>query len=337
MSKRISPRRYIYDHGNLILKNNENDSGKTDLNQNLEILIEDDSGKNNKLFKLEYPMLNQNNYIINNNNNIFPTQINGDALNESEINEIENNINYNNNEYEITDNYNKEENIDDNDYNSEYNNLKSIENNPSSSRGVNLKLLHKLKQSKISNEIEQMCKYLYTSPRKSDNNIKYKLFQKEREYINKLAKKNYLIDEDLINKQSYRNKIKRKKYNQSNKNIFNNIKHRNILSDNDIINNYYNKEVLKTIDIDKLTSYKFENFNRNIPRYKHPQLYKLKNTNKKAEDNNIKLPPIKTGNQPPIELTEFIPMKKGINKEEQRKEYFYYKVMRYNRLEGFHI
>ena len=95
--------------------------------------------------------------------------------------------------------------------------------------------------------------------------------------------------------------------------------------------------MLKTIDNDKLTSYKFENLFRNMKRYKHPQLYKLKNITKKAEENDIKLPPIKTGNQSPIELTECIPMKKGITKGEQRKEYFYYKVMRLNRLEGFHI
>ncbi len=333
MSKGISLKRFLYDNGHLLLKYNENESGKMDLNKNLEFSLEDNPRNNNKLYKFEYPMLNQNNYI--NNNNIFPTQLSGDALNENIKKEVEQNLSYNN-EYEFSYNNNNEEKNEDNDYNSAYANLKTIEDNPSGRR-KNLKLLHSIKQNKISNDIERMCKYLYTSPRKNENDIKLKIFQKEKEYIKKLAKKNYLIDEDLINKQSYRNKIKRNKNNQSNQNIFNKIKHRNILSDNDIINNYYNNEVLKTIDLDKLTSYKFENFNRNVPRYKHPQLYKLKNFIKKAEDNNIKLPPIKTGNQSPIELTESIPMKKGINKSEQRKEYFYYKVMRNNRLEGFHI
>jgi hypothetical protein len=339
MSKKISPKRFIYDNGHLILKNNENDSRKIDLNKNVESLIEDDSRKNNKIYKLEYPKLNQSNNI-NNNYNIFRTQLNGDTSDESQKKEIEKNVSYNNNnEYEISDNYNKEEKIEDNDYNSEYINYKSIENNPSSLRAVNLKSLHKMKLSKISKDITKMCNYLYTSPRKNDSNIKYKMFQKEREYVKQLTKKNYLIDEDLVNKQSYRNKIKKRKCGQSNQNIFNQNKSRNILSDDDIINDYYNKnkEVLKTIDNDKLTSYKFENLYRNVQRYKHPQLYKLKNIVKKAEENDIKLPPIKTGSQSPIELTESIPMKKGITKGEQRKEYFYYKVMRLNRLEGFHI
>ena len=328
MSKRISPNRYIYDNGRLIRKTNDNEPGKVDLDKNIELLFEDDSRKNNKLFKLEYPMLNQNNII--NNNNIFPTQLNGDALNEKTKKESKKNFSFNN-EYEFSDNNNEEKN-EEKDYNSAYDNLKSIENNPTSPR-ANLKLLHKIRQSKISNDIEKICRYLY----KSDNNIKYKIFQKEKEFVKELMKKNYLIDEDLINKQSYRNKIKRKKYNKSNLNIFNIVKHRNILSDNDLINKYYNKEVLKTIDLDKLTSYKFENFNRNIPRYKHPQLYKLKKIKRRDEENNIILPPIKTGNQSPIEFTECIPIKKGINKSEQRKEYFYYKVMRNNKLEGFHI
>ena len=120
MSKGISLKRFIYDNGHLLLKHNENESGKMDLNKNLDFSIEDNPRKNNKLFKFEYPMLNQNNNI--NNNNIFPTQLSGDALNQNIKKEVENNLSYNN-EYEFSYNNNEEKNQD-NDYNSAYVNLK---------------------------------------------------------------------------------------------------------------------------------------------------------------------------------------------------------------------
>ena len=328
MSKRISPKRYIYENGKLIIKYKENESSQVDLNKNIEFFKEEDSKKN------KYPGFSPKN-IINNNYKIFSTELDGDILNDIKKNDSEKNKSFNN-EYESYDN-NKGEKKDNNDYNNENTtNFKSIEINPSNFR-KNQRLIHKLNNSKISTDIERMCKYLYTSPRKDENNIKFKMFEKESEYVKGLTKKNYLVDEDLINKQTYRNKIKRRKNNQSNLNLLNSIKNNNILTDSEVIKRYYNEEIPKTIDIDKLTRYNFENFSRNLPRYKHPQLYMLRSLNKKLEGNYIKLPPIKTGNQTPIELTEFIPVKKGINKEEQRKEYFFYKVMRNSRLEGFHI
>ena len=328
MSQKVSPKRYIYENGNLIIKYNENESKQVVLNKKIEFFIEEDSKKN------KFPGLSPKN-IINNNNKIFSTELDVDILNDIKKNDSEKNKSFNNG-YESYDN-NKEEKKEDNDYNNEYiTNFKSIEINPSNI-GKNTRLLHKLNNSKISSDIGKMCKYLYTSPRKNENNIKFKMFEKESEYVKGLTKKNYLVDEDLINKQTYRNKIKRRKNNQSNQNLFNSIKNSNILTDSEVIKRYYNEEIPKTIDIDKLTRYNFENFSRNLPRYKHPQLYMLRSLNKKLEGNYIKLPPIKTGNQMPIELTEFIPVKKGINKAEQRKEYFFYKVMRNSRLEGFHI
>ena len=151
-----------------------------------------------------------------------------------------------------------------------------------------------------------------------------------------------MVDEGLINRQSYRNKIKNRKNKSSNQNILlnkniNKKRKKNILSNDEIIKKYYNQENSNTISIDKLTSFKFENYKRNLPRYKHPQVYRLKNINKEEENNNhIKLPPIKGGNQLPIDLTVFIPVKKGIRKEGQRNEYLYYKINRANPLEGFH-
>ena len=318
MSKKI--RRYIYENGHLFKKYTENESSQAELNKN----INDEYSRNNlDNYNIEFPKLE----IKNNNNNnykIFSTQIDEDILNENNKEESEKK------NKSISEEKIKVEKLK----KDKENNFKSIETNPSLRR--NPKLLRKLNQTKLSSQIQKICKYLYTSPRKSNkDNIKFKIAEKENEFIKSL-KKNYLVDEDLINNQLYRNKVIKKKINQSNQNFFNSNRNinNNIISDNDFIKKYYNEENTNTIDIEKLTSYKFENYSRNRPKYKHPQLYKLK---LKEEDNDVKLPPIKTGNQTPIELTQFIPIKKGIQKEEQRNEYVNYKLMRYNRLEGFHI
>ena len=318
MSKKI--KRYIYENGHLFKKYTENESNQAELNKN----INDEYSRNNfDNYNIEFPKLE----IKNNNNNnykIFSTQIDEDILNENNKEESEKK------NKSISEEKIKVEKLK----KDKENNFKSIETNPSLRR--NPKLLRKLNQTKLSSQIQKICKYLYTSPRKSNkDNIKFKIAEKENEFIKSL-KKNYLVDEDLINNQLYRNKVIKKKINQSNQNFFNSNRNinNNIISDNDFIKKYYNEENTNTIDIEKLTSYKFENYSRNKPKYKHPQLYKLK---LKEEDNDVKLPPIKTGNQTPIELTQFIPIKKGIKKEEQRNEYMNYKIMRYNRLEGFHI
>jgi hypothetical protein len=318
MSKKI--KRYIYENGHLFKKYTENESSQAELNKN----INDEYSRNNfDNYNIEFPKLE----IKNNNNNnykIFSTQIDEDILNENNKEESEKK------NKSISEEKIKVEKLK----KDKENNFKSIETNPSLRR--NPKLLRKLNQTKLSSQIQKICKYLYTSPRKSNkDNIKFKIAEKENEFIKSL-KKNYLVDEDLINNQLYRNKIIKNKINQSNQNFFNSNRNinNNIISDNDFIKKYYNEENTNTIDIEKLTSYKFENYSRNKPKYKHPQLYKLK---LKEEDNDVKLPPIKTGNQTPIELTQFIPIKKGIQKEEQRNEYLNYKIMRYNRLEGFHI
>ena len=317
MSKKI--KRYIYENGHLFKKYTQNESNQAELNKN----INDEYSRNNfDNYNIEFPKLE----IKNNNNNnykIFSTQIDEDILNENNKEESEKK------NKSISEEKIKVEKLK----KDKEKNFKSIDTNPSLRR--NPKLLRKLNQNKLSTQIQKICKYLYTSPRKSNkDNIKFKISEKENEFIKSL-KKNYLVDEDLINNQLYRNKVIKKKINQSNQNFFNSNRNiNNIISDNDFIKKYYNEENTNTIDIEKLTSYKFENYSRNRPKYKHPQLYKLK---LKEEDNDVKLPPIKTGNQTPIELTQFIPIKKGIQKEEQRNEYVNYKLMRYNRLEGFHI
>ena len=318
MSKRKSPKRYIYDNGVLILKYSENESTQT--NNDGEYI----SRNTNKNLNIEFPILNQKitNYKI------FSTEIGEDILGDKKKEESEKNIN----DIDEEEDTNKEE--------KEYSNLKSIEVKPTNMK-KNPKLMRKLNKLKLSSDIKKICDYLYTSPRKSNkDNIQFKIFEKENEYIQHLTK-NYLVNDDLINKQMYRNRIKKRKNFSSNQDIFcnkNNNTNKNLNTDQEIIKKYYDETNSNTIDIDKLTSYKFEHYKRNLPKYKHPQIYRLKNIIKDDDkDSEIKLPPIKAGNQAPIELTEFIPIKKGIKKEEQRNEYVHYKIMRTNRLEGFHI
>ena len=316
MSKRKSPKRYIYDNGVLILKYSENESTQT--NNDGEYI----SRNTNKNLNIEFPILNQK----STNYKIFSTEIEEEILNSNKKEESEKNIN------------DIDEEEDTNKDDKEANNLKSKE--APTNMKKNPKLMRKLNKLKLSSDIKKICDYLYTSPRKSNkDNIRFKIFEKENEYIKHLTK-NYLVNDDLINKQMYRDRIKTRKNFSSNQNIFlnKNNNNKNLITDQDIIKKYYNETNSNTIDIDKLTSYKFEHYKRNLPKYKHPQIYRLKNIIKDDDkDSEIKLPPIKAGNQAPIELTEFIPIKKGIKKEEQRNEYIHYKIMRTNRLEGFHI
>ena len=336
MAKRISPKRYLYDNGVLILKNKDNDL----TNKLNEAFLEQSSRNNNKINNIDFPLLSQKK--INNNYKIFTTEIEEEIQTENKKEELKKNISFRE-ENKVEDNNKDNKDNNSNKEDQDYNNFKSIGINPSYNRR-HPKFIKKTNQAKISSDIQNICKYLYTSPRKSNkDNIKFQIFEKENEYIKNLPK-NYLVDEKLINKQTYRNRIKNRKNKSSNqnillnnKNIYRNIK-KNILSNDEIIKKHYNEEKTYTINTDKLTSFKFENYKRNLPRFKHPQIYRLKNINKEEEINNdVKLPLIKGGNQSPIELTEFIPIKKGIRKEEQRNEYLYYKISRVNHLEGFHI
>ena len=336
MAKRISPKRYLYDNGVLILKNKDNDL----TNKLNEAFLEQSSRNNNKINNIDFPLLSQKK--INNNYKIFTTEIEEEIQTENKKEELKKNISFRE-ENKVEDNNKDNKDNNSNKEDQDYNNFKSIGINPSYNRR-HPKFIKKTNQAKISSDIQNICKYLYTSPRKSNkDNIKFQIFEKENEYIKNLPK-NYLVDEKLINKQTYRNRIKNRKNKSSNQNIllnnqnlYSNIK-KNILSNEEIIKKHYNEENTNTINIDKLTSFKFENYKRNMPRFKHPQIYRLKNLNKEEDNNNdVKLQYIKGGNQSPIEITEFIPIKKGIRKEEQRNEYLYYKISRVNRLEGFHI
>ena len=326
--KRISPKRYIYENGNLVIKEMKDESNQIALKKknnenfyevkpkkNYQSLLENYKSNNKLNDKLQYPKLSPiNNNKTNNNKNykIFSTEIDDHKIDD--------------NEYK-----------DDNDYN--INDLKSLEINPLYIRR-NHQFKRMMEQSKISSQIEDICRYMYTSPRKSDeDNIRFKIYEKENEYIKHLTK-NYLVDEDVIKRNSprkIRNIMKKNRSNQNNYLINNN--NMNNLNDDEIIKQYYDKQNSNTIDAEKLTSLRFENYSRYYPKYKHPIIYKLKSGNKisKNDDKNNKLPPIRTGCQNSIDLSDFIPIKKGITKPEQRMEYCHYKIMRNNRLEIFHL
>jgi hypothetical protein len=306
--------------------------------KNYQSLLENYKSNNILNIKLQYPKLSpiNNNQGNNKNNKIFSTEIDNKIGGSPRIEEIEK---------KIMMNYLKEsddnENDEDNDYN--INNLKSLEINPSYIRR-NPKFKRILEQSKISSQIEDICKYMYTSPRKNDeDNIRFKMHEKENEYIKHLTK-NYLVDEDLIKKNSLRknrgnNMIKKNISIESN--FIPNNKNKNTsnsLNDDEIIKQYYDKQTSNTIDVEKLTSLRFENYSRNYPRYKHPKIYRLKSGNKIIKDSEKSLlPPIRNGGYNSIDLSDFIPVKKGITKPEQRKEYFHYKIMKNNRPEVFHL
>jgi hypothetical protein len=351
--KRISPKRYIYENGNLVIKEMKDESNQISLKKkiieefyevqpkkNYQSLLENYKSNNILNIKLQYPKLSpiNNNQGNNKNNKIFSTEIDNKIGGSPRIEEIEKKIMMN---YLKENDDNDNENDEDNDYN--INNLKSLEINPSYIRR-NPKFKRILEQSKISSQIEDICKYMYTSPRKNDeDNIRFKMHEKENEYIKHLTK-NYLVDEDLIKKNSLRknrgnNMIKKNISIESN--FIPNNKNKNTsnsLNDDEIIKQYYDKQTSNTIDVEKLTCLRFENYSRNYPRYKHPRIYRLKSGNKISNNSEKSLlPPIRNGGHNSIDLSDFIPLKKGITKPEQRKEYFHYKIMKNNRPEVFHL
>ena len=353
--KRISPKRYIYENGNLVINDMKDESNQIALKKkiheafyevepkkNYQSLLQNYKNNNILNIKYQYPKLNPINNdksLSNKNNKIFSTEIDNKIGDSPKKEEIEKKIimNY------INENDDNENNKDE-DY--KINNLKSLEINPSYIRR-NPKLKRVLEQSKISSQIEDICKYMYTSPRKNDeDNIRFKMHEKENEYIKHLTK-NYLVDEDLIKKNSPRrnrdNNMIKNKNNISIESGFmpnnnNNKNTSNSLNDDEIIKQYYDKQTSNTIDVEELTSLRFENYSRNYPRYKHPKIYRLKSGNKIIKDSEKSLlPPIRNGGYNSIDLSDFIPVKKGITKPEQRKEYFHYKIMKNNRPEVFHL
>ena len=215
------------------------------------------------------------------------------------------------------------------------------ESNLFNKRKINL--INNPKKATLYWQIEQICKHLYLS-QSNDNkeNIFSEMYQKENEFV-KNFNKMYLNNEDLMLKRKYsvRNFSRLSKDNLSNKN--NSFKHykvkinksykSNKKGGEEIINKYYSEEKKKSIDNIKRTKYSYENYGINSYKYKHPQIYKLKILDKEK----MKLPIIKKINKIPVELAKVIPVKKGINKEEQVNEYKFYKVMKNNRLNKFNV
>ena len=138
MAKRLSPRKYIYDNGNLRIKHDD----EINININKDMLILDESPKNKKLFKKEHQKATSNQNIKNYNEKLFSTELECVENKANKKKEVEQLIN-SKNENELSDYNNKEDKNECCDFNSEYNKLTSIENHYLSSR-LNPRLLLKL-------------------------------------------------------------------------------------------------------------------------------------------------------------------------------------------------
>ena len=303
MDKKLNPKKFIYDNG---LKTKKDQSNQVYLSYSNDQLNSDEMN-----LKYDYPLIYQNKHGIN-KNKIFTTEIDKDPkkdsfdseMNDMFLKEVYTSI--------MTDNNN--------------NKIQKIKNIKSCSCK---KKLSELCKFNIMTEVEKICNHLYNSIEKKD--------EKNEEYI-KLLKKNYLYDQTLVNPYLDKERILFKKFKyknliQRNNNKFKKYKN---LKDNktDIINKYNNDNFreLNKDELEQLTRFKFENYGIKSPTIKHPQLYKLKFDNK-----NLILPPIKSSNNRPVELSDFIPEIKIVDKDEKRKEYMDYKDLVSQRSRHFHI
>ena len=325
----MPPKRFIYRNGNLIPKKEEKG-----IQSNIKLYKGDQfyeviNLSKNKIEKSEKILMPNINLSEFKKNPTFQTQLGLDNISRNK------NINQESQTY-ISLNDNKIIN------DSNYENSKDFEIRKSSSfskknnKNIYLKKLDKLK---LYSQIEEICTHLYLSPtNENKESIFEKMYNKEFEYVKKL-KKNYLLKNALITrKNSYRNLSNLIKHNnsynnKSNPKVTHNRNKVHKLKDDEIIKNYHSQKQYKTINIKKGDKYNFENYGIDSYTYRHPQIYKL-NIQKK-----IQLPFIekKKKRKESIELTNFIPIKKGINREEQRNEYAYYNVLKNKRLKKFHI
>ena len=86
-----------------------------------------------------------------------------------------------------------------------------------------------------------------------------------------------------------------------------------------------------TIDNKKRINSNYKNIRINSYNQKYSYVHQLKSEDK------LRLPAIKSSKKYPIELTNLIPIKKGIKREDNLNEYMFYKVMKSNRLSKFHL
>ena len=320
----MPPKRFIYVNGSLIPK-------KIDKSTQSDFL----SQKNEKYYEIINLSTNNN----KNNEELLIPKINFDFNKQSPTfqTQLEENIIYDNNtinqksQANITSHYNKTIN---NESSKDIDIVKS-----SSIKKDNNIFIKKLNKIKLYSQIKKLCKHLYLEPKSEEKeNIFEKMYTKEYEYVKNLNKDYLLRSNLMIKKNSFRNlsrSVKNNIYNNNNHSKINysrNKSHKiNTLSNEEIIKKYYSQPKYKTVDIKEGDKYKFENYGISSYTYKHPQIYKLKS------EKNIKLPFIKKKQKTPIELTNIIPIKKGINREEQRNEYAYYNVLKHKRLKKFQI
>ena len=316
------PKRFIYRDGILIPKNRDQEHDNNYYFINL--------SRNGNLINTPISMPS-----------IFLSEIKKDQIKkpqeeEKKINECNNNINE---EAQTISNINK-----DNDYNNDINN--KFEQNVNFNKKIkNIKIITKPKKSQLYQQIEQICKHFYLNQSNtSKNNIYNEMYQKENEYVKNL-KKNYLSNEDLIlrRKHSYKNFSRLIKHNLSVQN--NSVKNSQIKNNNSFKSNkiseekispeqmkkYYDEDMKNTIDNKKRINSNYKNIRINSYNQKYSYVHQLKSEDK------LRLPAIKSSKKYPIELTNLIPIKKGIKREDNLNEYMFYKVMKSNRLSKFHL
>lgn len=274
------------------------------------------------------------------NINIFKDKDHNDNINNKSRNT---NLNYHDNNYSSKSQFEEKILYHKNNINEDINNNKSFKKTNALTEAnyftskINKKNKKQLKNLNLYSQIEHICNHIYLSPNnKHKKNIFIEMYEKENDYVKKLNE-NYLIRDALIKKKYYsRNFPRLIKYSSSvkaqsfNKNI---IRYKandktNKTNKDEIIKKENNEDKNETL----YNKHKSNNIEEIIPyKYKHPQIYKLKNENK------IKLPKIKKEQNKNIDFENLIPVKKGIKKDEKVNEYMFFKVMKQNRLKKFHI
>ena len=274
------------------------------------------------------------------NNNIFKNKEHNDKINNKSRNS---NLNYHDNNYSSKSQCGKNILLIKNNINEEIINNKNIQKTKAITEvnyftnKKNKKRIYHPEKLSLYSQIEHICNHIYLSPsNKHKENIFIEMYEKENDYVKKLNE-NCLFREAIIKKKFYSRNFQRLiKYSSSFKaQSFNQcvVKYKafdkiNKTNKDEIIKKENNEEKNETFDNKK----KSKNIEEIIPyKYKHPQIYKLKNKNK------IKLPKIKKEQNKNINFENLIPVKKGIKKEEKVNEYMFFKVMKQNRLKKFHI
>ena len=329
------PKRFIYRNGILIPKTSEKG-------------IQSDIIFQEKDNNYKYVNQSRNGNLINIPNlmpNIFLSEIKKNAISKSQEDEEKKINEFNNiNEETQTNSDFQKNNNKNNDLNTDINNNFEKDNNFNNNI-KNLKIFTRPKKSMLYQQIEQICQHLYLNQNNTNKNSVFnEMYQKENEYIKNL-KKNYLSNEDLIlrRKHSYRNFSRLINHSLSvqsnsvkNSKIRNNKSYKSSKISEENINSEIKKKYFDE-DMKNTTNNKNEVSHKHNINIINSYMNKYQIVNKIKGDEKMKLPAIKSSKKLPIELSNLIPIKKGIKREDNLNEYMFYKVMKSNRLKKFHL